>query len=79
YMHNGVFTELGTVLAFYDQFNNPKRDLNPETGKPWRVAEAPATVGHELLEAKALSDAKLAALEAFLRTLTDQRYEYLLN
>ncbi|MDP6969448.1 MAG: cytochrome c peroxidase [Gammaproteobacteria bacterium] len=79
YMHNGVFAELSTVLAFYDQFNNPKRNLNPETGKPWRAAEAPTTVNHELLEAKALSDAKLAALEAFLRTLTDQRYEHLLH
>ena len=79
YMHNGAFAELSTVLAFYDQLNNPKRNLNPETGKPWRVAEAPSTVNHELLQAKALSDAKLAALEAFLRTLTDQRYEHLLN
>jgi len=79
YMHNGVFAQLGTVLAFYDQFNNPKRNLNPETGNPWRTAEVPSTVNHELLEAKVLSDAKLAALEAFLHTLTDQRYEHLLN
>jgi cytochrome c peroxidase len=79
YMHNGVFAQLSTVLAFYDQFNNPKRNLNPETGNPWRTAEVPSTVNHELLEAKVLSDAKLAALEAFLHTLTDQRYEHLLN
>jgi len=79
YMHNGVFQELNTVLAFYDQFNNPQRDTNPETGQPWRAPEAPNTVNHQLLEAKVLTDAKLAALEAFLRTLTDKRYEHLLH
>lgn len=79
YMHNGIFAELSTVLAFYDQFNNPKRNINPETGKPWRVAEVPTTINHQLLAAKPLSDTKLLALEAFLRTLTDQRYEYLLD
>lgn len=79
YMHNGVFQELSTVLAFYDQFNNPERKLNPETGRPWRGPEAPHTVNHELLDGKKLSDAKLAALEAFLRILTDKRYEHLLE
>lgn len=79
YMHNGVFQELSTVLAFYDQFNNDKRPLNPETGQPWRAPEAPATVDHDLLNGKVLTDAKLAALEAFLRILTDQRYEHLLK
>lgn len=79
YMHNGVFQELSTVLAFYDQFNNPKRGTNPETDQPWRTPEAPETVNHELLDAKVLTDAKLSALEAFLRTLTDKRYEHLLH
>ena len=75
YMHNGVFQQLSTVLAFYDQFNNPKRALNPETGLPWRPAETPTTVNHKLLIAKTLDDRKLLALEAFLKTLTDKRYE----
>ena len=29
YMHNGVFRELRTVIEFYDQYNNPERELNP--------------------------------------------------
>jgi hypothetical protein len=39
----------------------------------------PTTVNSELSKGKALSETKLIALEAFLRTLTDQRYEYLLD
>jgi len=78
YMHNGVFSELRTVLAFYDQFNNPDRNLNPETGQPWRIPEVPETVNHELLKMKIMSDRKINALEAFLKTLTDKKFESLL-
>lgn len=79
YMHNGVFSKLSTVLAFYNQLHKPDHKLNPETGKPWRTAAVPTTVNSELSKGKALSETKLIALEAFLRTLTDQRYEYLLD
>ncbi|MDQ2093716.1 cytochrome-c peroxidase [Rhodalgimonas zhirmunskyi] len=79
YMHNGVFKDLRTVLEFYDKFNNPERKLNPETGKPWAEAEVPATVAFEDLGAQALTDRKIDALEAFLKTLTDKRYEPLLE
>jgi cytochrome c peroxidase len=79
YMHNGVFQELSTVLAFYDKFNNKKRHLNPENKQPWNAAEVPATVNKKDLKAKKLTDAKMAALEAFLRTLTDKRFEHLLK
>jgi cytochrome c peroxidase len=78
YMHNGVFRDLRTVIEFYDQYNNLERRLNPETGNPWRVAEIDATINVEDLKAKKLTDAKIDALVAFLRLLTDRRYEYLL-
>ncbi|QUS35281.1 cytochrome-c peroxidase [Falsirhodobacter algicola] len=78
YMHNGVFKDLRTVVEFYDKFNNPDRVLNPETGKPWAEAEVPGTVDLDELRAKALSDRKVDAIVAFLKTLTDERYEPLL-
>jgi cytochrome c peroxidase len=79
YMHNGVFKDLRTVLLFYDHYNNPKRRINPETGKPWRAPEVPRTVDREELMAHALSDRKIEALAAFLKLLTDKRYEPLLK
>jgi cytochrome c peroxidase len=79
YMHNGVFKDLRTVIEFYDKYNNPERKLNPETGKPWAAAEVPATVDLEELRAKAMSNRKVDALVAFLKTLTDKRYEPLLE
>ncbi len=79
YMHNGVFAELRTVLAFYDQFNNPERNLNPETDQTWRTPEVPDTVSHELLKMKILTDRKINALEAFLKTLTDKKFESLVE
>jgi len=78
YMHNGVFRELRTVIEFYDQYNNPERSRNPETGQPWRPAEVAETVNLDDLKAKKLSDRKIDALVAFLETLTDRRYEHLL-
>lgn len=79
YMHNGVFQDLRSVILFYDQYNNPERRLNPETGQPWGAPEVPATVALEELRAQPLSDRKVDALVAFLKTLTDQRYEPLLD
>ncbi|GAB6039613.1 cytochrome-c peroxidase [Endothiovibrio diazotrophicus] len=79
YMHNGVFRDLRTVVAFYDHYNNPERGLNPESGKPWRDPEVPATVAREELKGQALTERKIDALVAFLKTLTDQRYEPLLR
>ena len=79
YMHNGVFANLQTVIKFYDQYNNPQRNINPQTGKPWREPEVAETVNLEDLKAKTLSDRKIDALIAFLEILTDKRYEYLLE
>lgn len=75
YMHNGVFKELRTVMAFYDHYNNPERKINPETGKPWRAPEVPLTIDKEDLTAHALTDRKIDALVAFMKILTDKRFE----
>lgn len=75
YMHNGVFKELKTVLMFLDSYNNPKREINPETSKPWEKPEYAPTIAHETLQSKPLSDEEIEALEAFLKTLTDERYQ----
>ncbi|MDD0823329.1 cytochrome c peroxidase [Mannheimia sp. AT1] len=75
YMHNGVFKNLKTVLLFLDSYNNPARKINPETGKPWERAEFEPTIAHEKLKAKPLTDDDIQALEAFLNTLTDERYQ----
>ena len=79
YMHNGVFKELRTVMEFYDHYNNPERSINPETGKPWQSAEVPQTVDKEDLKGKALTDRKVDALIAFMKILTDKRFESLIE
>lgn len=79
YMHNGVFKDLRTVIEFYDHYNNPRRKFNPETGTPWQLPEVPATVDKKELKAQPLTDRKVDALVAFLKTLTDKRYESLLE
>lgn len=79
YMHNGVFKDLKTVMEFYDKYNNPDRKLNPETNKPWQDAEVLDTISTEELKAKKLTDRKIEALVAFMKTLTDKRYEHLIK
>ena len=75
YMHNGIFRDLKTVLLFKDSFNNPNRKINPETGKAWDKAEYAQTINPDVLKAKPLTDEEINALEAFLKTLTDEAYE----
>lgn len=82
YMHNGVFTDLRTVVLFYNKFNskNPRHQINPETKETWGAPEVPGTISKEDLEAGAALDSKrVDALVAFLKTLTDRRYEPLLD
>lgn len=82
YMHNGVFSELETAILFYSKFTVVNADsvVNPETGRPWAEAEIKETVDHDLLQDGQPIDASRAlALAAFLRTLTDRRYESLLD
>ncbi len=80
YMSNGVFKNLRTVLEFYDHMAGMgDHPLNPETGKAWDDPDVNATVNYEVLQAtKALSDAKIDAIVAFLKLLTDARYEHLI-
>ena len=82
YMHNGVFKDLRTTILFYNKYNSKAeaRQINPETGKRWRAPEVPATLSvKELTHGPALDDARIDALVAFLKTLTDRRYEPLLK
>lgn len=81
YMSNGVFKELRTVIAFYDfMAGQGGHVLNPETLQPWDAPEVNATINHAVLQStKPLTEAKIDALVAFLKTLTDARYEHLLD
>lgn len=80
YMHNGVFQDLRTAVLFYDKYNNPTRTINPETGKPWAAPEVAENIDFENLEiGPALPDQRVDAIVAFLKTLTDKRYEPLME
>jgi len=79
YMHNGVFKELRTVVEFYDKYNHKRRVNNPETGKPWAEPEVKETISLDELKAKKQNDRKVEALVAFMKLLTDKRYEHLLE
>ena len=81
YMHNGVFQDLRTVVLFYNKYNSrsAKRQINPETGEQWQLPEVPENLALKELESgPALKDQRIDALVAFMKTLTDQRYEHLL-
>jgi len=79
YMHNGVFSDLKTVVEFYDKYNNKDRNINPETKKVWDDAEVKDTISLKELKASALTDRKIEALVAFMKILTDKKYEHLLE
>jgi cytochrome c peroxidase len=63
YTHNGIFTTLKDVVAFYN-----KRDVDPVRFGP---PEVPETVNRVELGHLGLSDEEEDALVAFLNTLTD--------
>lgn len=77
YMHNGVFSDLKTVVQFYNS-----RDVigavNPETGTGWMAAEVGETKNTDELGNLGLSDAEVDAIVAFLKTLTDEQYQHLI-
>ena len=79
YMHNGVFKDLKTVVEFYDKYNNKDRTINNETGKVWDEPEVKDTISLKELKANALNDRKVEALVAFMKLLTDKKYEHLLD
>lgn len=82
YMHNGVFNNLRTVVLFYNKYNSrdAARQINPDTGKNWLPPEIAHSLSvKELTTGPALEDARIDALVAFMKTLTDARYEHLLD
>jgi cytochrome c peroxidase len=79
YMHNGVFSDLRTVVEFYDKYNNKDRIINKETNKAWDEPEVKDTISLKELKAKELSDRKVEALVAFMELLTDEKYEHSLK
>lgn len=82
YMHNGVFTDLRTVILFYNKYNSrsEKRQINPETGEQWGEPEIAQNLSRKELETgPALDDKRINALVAFLKTLTDKKYEHLVK
>ncbi len=82
YMHNGVFADLRTVVLFYNQFNTKSdtRRINPETGQTFRPPQVAKTLAvKELTHGPALDDQRIDALVAFMKILTDSRYEHLLE
>lgn len=82
YMHNGVFRDLSTAVMFYNKYtvNSRQSRTNPETGKPWGETEFTHTVDTDLLsQGQPIDAGRAQALIAFLKTLTDARYEHLLD
>lgn len=82
YMHNGVFADLRTVILFYNTHNTraEARRINPETGLLFDPPQAEGTLSlADLTHGPALDDRRIDALVAFLRALTDQEYEHLLE
>lgn len=75
YMHNGLFDELTSAIMFYDRMTY---DINPETGRAWGMPEVMDNAAREQIsQGEVLTADKVEALEAFLKTLTDKRYEHL--
>ena len=68
-------------MEFYDKHNNPKRVNNPETKKPWGKGEVivQGNIDPVLLSAQEQSDEDIDALMAFLKLLTDKKYEPLIK
>lgn len=82
YMHNGVFKDLRTVVLFYNKYNSKKksRQVDPETGQRWGPPEVADNIALKELETgPGLDDPRIDALVAFLKTLTDRRYEHLID
>lgn len=87
YMHNGIFNELETVIRFYQHakdlaLNSPAGVVNnPETGAPWGDAEINENIAHDILgkNKQNLNDGEVEALVCFIMSLTDARYESLLD
>ena len=86
-MHNGIFNELETVIRFYQHAKDVALNasggagINPETGAPWGDAEINENIAHDILgkNKQNLNDGEIEALVCFFISLTDARYEGLLD
>ena len=77
YMHNGVFTNLKTVIHFYN--TRDAGGSNPETSGLWEASEVTANiVAAGRVGNLGLSDVEEDSIVAYLETLTDARYEALI-
>lgn len=82
YMRNGIFENLRTAVAFYNKYpsRRPARQINPETGLDWGPPEVDENLSlPELRSGLEISEERIDALVAFLETLTDQKYEPLMQ
>ncbi len=83
YMHNGVFRNLATVIEFYnhiDNRDNTNHQNNPETSGNFGAAEVVDNIANdELSSGKILSPEEIENMVCFLRTLTDAKYEPLIQ
>lgn len=83
YMHNGVFNDLETVVVFYNKYilTNIESQTNPQTNKYWGEPEVPPGPADLALleEGQPVSPMQVDLLVTFLKLLTDQRYEHLLD
>ena len=78
-MHNGVFKDLETVMAFYNKYLMIA-PINPETGEAWAEPAVPQNISTDLLRAgQPLDEHRIDAIIAFLKTLTDEHFEHLLD
>ena len=71
-----------TVVKFYNKYQakGSKAQLNPETGEQWGAPEVADNLALEELEStRALDERSIDALVAFMRMLTDKRYEPLIE
>ncbi len=90
YMHNGIFNQLETVIKFYEHARfrvaasgEERFPLNPETGLAWGEPEVADNINHDELARigsnTPLNQANVDALVCFLMSLTDAKYEHLLD
>jgi len=76
YMHNGLFKDLKTVVHFYN--TRDSGGINPETNSTWETGEFHALRNVDELGNLGLSDAQEDDIVAFLKLLTDKKYEHLI-
>ena len=77
YTHNGVFKTLKTMVHFYNT-RDVVGAINPDTDMPWEPSEVMQNRFNGIGDLK-LSSQDEDAIIAFLKTLTDARYEALLK